>query len=238
MRGILGKQLGPFPLVGWLGIGVAGVGIAVLANRRRPSSTTPGTLSQNAASVQPVAFDQSGLGGTSTMETAAGDDPTWTDVFDAYRAGWSDYQSVAPGSSPPEAVVMPSSGGTTAELLPSRVPDREAVAALPVTPAPLPAVGQPVAAPAPYVAAPAIPVRGPYAETIPQAMAEVGGGVDQAVRTGVGGIRAFSSFDQESQRILRGGGTVVGGDGRVFKNVIGADGTPHATSIGMYGEVV
>jgi hypothetical protein len=237
VREFLGKQLGPFPIGGWLLIGTAGVGIAFLATRRRGSSS--GTYSQNGASVQPVAFDQSGIAAGSTLgETAGVDDPSWSDVFDAYRAGWIDYQSVAPGSSPPEAGVSPSTGGTTGELLPAEIPTRDPLASLPVIPAPLPAAGQPVAAPAPYLQAPAVPLRGPYAQTIPQAMAEVGGGIDQAARTNVGGIRAFTSFDTESQRILRSGGTVVGGDGRVFKNIIGADGTPHATSIGMLNEVI
>jgi hypothetical protein len=84
----------------------------------------------------------------------------------------------------------------------------------------------------------ATPVLTAVPSALTAAIEAVGGGIPQAQRTNVGGIRAYSSFDAESQRILRSGGTVVAGDGRVFKNVQGSDGTPHATSIGMVGQVI
>lgn len=277
LPGVLSKQLGPFPVGGWVGILAAGAGVAYLGTRKRTPAR--GSLTQNGASVQPVSFDQSGLGGTSTggMELGpVGDEPKWTDVFDAYRAGFTDNQAamtgVLPGSSPPEAVVAPSLGGTTEVLPPAVVPPRETVVSLPVAPQPAPApiIPQPVAAPPPlpvapprsrpntarpwkrprpvsdappaprqYVPAPAVPSRTPYAPSIPAAMAQVGGGVAQAARTTVGSQRAFGTFDKNSQAKLRGGGTVVGGDGRVFKMIIDPrTGTPHATSIGMLGQVI
>ncbi|HUX68895.1 MAG TPA: hypothetical protein VMV41_00125 [Cellulomonadaceae bacterium] len=85
---------------------------------------------------------------------------------------------------------------------------------------------------------PATAYQPAYSASIPAAVAQVGGGVPLSDRTNVGGLRALTSFSAADQKIIRSGGTVVGGDGRVFKNVIGKDGTPHATSIGMVGQVI
>lgn len=113
----------------------------------------------------------------------------------------------------------------------------------PVVYAPEPVIHTPYTPPQVYTPPPVhtytpTPILTAVPAQITKAIEQVGGGIPQPQRTNVGGIRAYKSFNAESQRILRSGGTVVAGDGRVFKNIIGSDGTPHATSIGMVGEVI
>lgn len=140
------------------------------------------------------------------------------------------------GNTIPTAGAAGSGATTGATAQPAFLPADSAPILTPTAAAPatLAAPQSSYTAPAPYQPA----YAAPYSASIPDAVAQVGGGVPLAQRTNVGGLRALTSFSSADQATIRSGGTVVGGDGRVFKNVIGADGTPHATSIGMIGQVI
>lgn len=128
----MGKQIGPFPLAGWLGIGAAGIGVAVLATRRRSPSLP--------AAVQPYAIDMAqpaSLPEGAGQATAGGDSgaggPTWSDVFDAWHTGVQDAQAMYAQQQPAswDVPTTAPSAGTTEPLVAAEVPVREPIAPAP-----------------------------------------------------------------------------------------------------------
>lgn len=235
-----------------LGIGGAAVLLALLALHRRkgtPNGITGATAAGvGAASLVPYgdATSMGFTGLTGLQDTTAGGFAGLTDQLGTISGLLTTMQP--PGTSTSGGTetgnTVPTDGGagsgayTGSTAQPSYVPAESAPILTPTEAAPS-LLTQPQGT---YTAprtnlAPATGLQ-PIATSIPDAIAQVGGGVVQADRTNVGGVRALTSFSAADQATIRSGGTVVGGDGRVFKNVIGKDGTPHATSIGMFGQVV